>query len=248
MNRKEQLKQQLSNTNALLEAMRYSIDSAVGDDDIWKFGSYRIFLRKYDALVREAGPLLSSASMLDAIDLNKIKGSADTTWPVQKELFDLAYSNTVLLKSLLEGEIGYAADETQKLKDFLEGNLRRAILSTPDREIEVQNGIEILLVGRGMAKGTDYDRETGRVKTSGKESIPDFIFPNLKLCLEVKLSKSPDKLRAIVDEINAYIRAYSTRYERQLYVVYDLGIIRDEAEFKHDLENEPGVSVLVVKH
>jgi hypothetical protein len=90
--------------------------------------------------------------------------------------------------------------------------------------------------------------KTGRVKTSGKESIPDFIFPSLKLCLEVKLSRSADKLRAIVDEINADIRAYSTGYERQLYVVYDLGTIRDEAEFKHGLENAQGVSILVVKH
>lgn len=149
---------------------------------------------------------------------------------------------------MLEGEFGYAADETQKLKDFFEGNLRKAILSPPDKEVEIQNGIEILIIGRGMAKGTDYDRETGRVKTSGKESVPDFIFPNLNLCLEVKLSKSPDKLRSIVDEINADIRAYATRYERQLYVVYDLGMIRDEAEFKSGLENAPGVSVLVVKH
>jgi hypothetical protein len=99
-----------------------------------------------------------------------------------------------------------------------------------------------------MAKGTDYDREAGRVKTSGKESVPDFIFPRLKLCLEVKLSKSLDKLRAIVDEVNADIRAYGTQYDRQLYIIYDLGIIRDEAEFKRDLEDAPGVSVLVVKH
>ncbi len=98
-----------------------------------------------------------------------------------------------------------------------------------------------------MARGTDYDRETGRVKVSGKESVPDFVFPNLKLCLEVKLAKSPDKLRAIVDEINADIRAYGTQYERQLYVVYDLGTVRDEAEFKRGLEDAPGVSVLVVK-
>ena len=42
--------------------------------------------------------------------------------------------------------------------------------------------------------------------------------------------------------------AYGSRYDRQLYIVYDLGTIRDEAEFKRDLENTPGVSVLVVKH
>ena len=99
-----------------------------------------------------------------------------------------------------------------------------------------------------MVKGIDYDRETGRVKASGKESVPDFIFPNLKLCLEVKLSNSTDKLRAIVDEINSDIRAYGTVYERQLYIVYDIGIIRDEDEFKRGLEDAPGVSVVVVKH
>ena len=132
--------------------------------------------------------------------------------------------------------------------DFLQANLRRAIFVTPERELEIQNAVESLIVGRGMAKGTDYDRETGRVKTSDKESVPDFIFPNLKLCLEVKLSKSADKLRAIVDEINADIRAYSTVYERQLYIVYDVGTIRDEAEFKRGLENANGVSVVIVKH
>jgi hypothetical protein len=148
----------------------------------------------------------------------------------------------------LEGAIGYAEDETHNLRDFIQANLRRAVFTTPDKEVEVQNGIEALIVGRGMAKGTDYDRETGRVKASGKESVPDFIFPNLKLCLEVKLSKSADKLRSIVDEINADIRAYGTQYERQLYIVYDLGTVRDESEFKRDLEDAPGVSVLVVKH
>jgi hypothetical protein len=62
------------------------------------------------------------------------------------------------------------------------------------------------------------------------------------------LSKSPEKHKAIVDEINADIRAYGTQYERQLYIVYDLGIIRDEEEFKRDLEEAPGVSVVVIKH
>ncbi len=62
------------------------------------------------------------------------------------------------------------------------------------------------------------------------------------------MSKSADKLKAIVDEINADIRAYSTVYERQLYVIYDIGTIRDEEEFKRDLESAQGVHVIVVKH
>lgn len=84
----------------MLEAMRYSIDSSVGKEDIWKYTSYRTFLRKYNELLNQAAPLLTTPSMLDRIDLSKVKGSGDSTWPQQKELFDLAYSNAVLLKSL----------------------------------------------------------------------------------------------------------------------------------------------------
>jgi hypothetical protein len=249
MNRKEQLKQLLSNTKALLEAMRYSTATASGEAaNIGRYSSYGTFLRKYSDLVKQAAPLLPNTTMLDAISVDKIRGIGDTTWPEQKVYFEAAYSNAAILQSLIEGAIGYAEDETRNLRDFIQAKLRRAVFAVPDKEVEVQNGIESLMVGRGMAKGTDYDRETGRVKTSGKESVPDFIFPHLKLCLEVKLSKSADKLREIVDEINADIRAYGTQYERQLYIVYDLGIIRDEAEFKRGLEDAPGVSALVVKH
>jgi hypothetical protein len=229
--------------------MRYSAATVSGEAaNLGRYSSYQTFLRKYNELVKQAAPLLPNTTMLDGISLDKIKGIGNTTWPEQKVYFELAYSNAAILKSLLEGAIGYAEDETHNLRDFIQANLRRAVFAVPDKEVEVQNGIESLMVGRGMAKGTDYDRETGRVKTSGKESVPDFIFPHLKLCLEVKLSKSAEKLREIVDGINADIRAYGTRYERQLYIVYDLGIIRDEAEFKRGLEDAPGVSVLVVKH
>lgn len=250
MEKKDQLRALLSNTNALLGAMLNSISSATGEHaNVGRFGSYKTFLRKYNELVRQSAPLLTNVTILDQFDLAKIKGSGDYTWPQQKEWFDLVYSNTALLKSILEGAIGYAEDESRNLMDFIQANLRKAVFGIPDRESEIQNAVEVLLVGRGMAKGTDYDRETGRVKTSGKESIPDFIlFPNLKLCLEVKLSKSIERLKEIVDEINADIRAYSTVYERQLYVVYDVGTIRDEAEFKRGLESAPGVSVIVVKH
>jgi len=249
MDRKAHLKQLLSNATALLQAMRYSSTTATGDmANVGNFTSYKMFLRKYNTLAREAAPMLQSTTMLDVFDIDNIPTSGNTVWPVQKELFETAYSNTALLKSLLENAIGYAADETQHLEDFIQANLRRAIFAEPAKELEIQNAIESIIVGRGMAKGMDYDRETGRVKTAGKESVPDFIFPNLGLCLEVKLSKSPDKLRGIVDEINADIRAYSAKYERQCYVVYDLGIIRDEAEFKRGLEDTPGVTALVLKH
>lgn len=250
MGKKDQLKGLLSNTNALLGAMRNSTASVSGEyANVGRFSSFGTFMRKYNYLATKAAPLLTDATALDLFKLDQIKGSGDYTWVRQKEHFDNTYSNVVLLKSLLEGEIGYAEDETQNLRDFLQANLRKAIFAIPEREVEIQNAVETLIVGRGMEKGTDYDRETGRVKTSGKESIPDFIFfPNLELCLEVKLSKSVERLKAIVDEINADIRAYSTQYQRQLYIVYDVGTIRDETEFKSGLEDAAGVSVIVVKH
>jgi len=248
MDRKEQLKQLLSNANALLETMRFSASSSTGEHaNTANFAGASTFLRKYDALARQAKPLLAESSMLDLYDTSKLKSAMNQTWIQAKEVFDIALANTALLKSLLEGAIGYVEDETHKLTDFLQANLRRAIHGVPEKEVEVQNGIETLLVGRGMVKGIDYDRETGRVKTSGKESVPDFIFPRLNLCLEVKLSK-PANIKAIVDEVNADIRAYGKIYERQLFVIYDLGAIRDEVELKRDLENVVGVSVLVVKH
>ena len=48
--------------------------------------------------------------------------------------------------------------------------------------------------------------------------------------------------------ISADITAYKKAYERQLYIVYDLGVIQNELEFKRDIEMSDGVKVIVVKH
>jgi len=247
MEKKDQLRQLLSKTKALIEAMRYSISSS-SPTDPWKYASYRSFLRHYRDLAQEAGPLLPVGSRIYVPDLEKIPGAGDTVAMTQKAYFDQAHSNTLLLKSLIEGAIGYAEDEAHKLRDFIGSNLRKAVFTAPEKEADIQNSLESLLVGRGMAKGIDYDRETGRVKTSGKESVPDFVIPSLHLCLEVKLAKTVERLKQIIDEINADIRMYSGLYERQLHIVYDLGTIRDDMEFKRDLEKAPGVEVLIVKH
>jgi hypothetical protein len=165
MDRKEQLKQLLANTNALLEAMRFSTSTATGEyANLGRYTSYQTFIRKYNDLVSKAGPLLPDTSLLDGFDRTKIKGMNDTTWPEQKLYFESAYASAALLKSMLEGPIGYAEDETHNLRDFIQANLRRAVYTEPEREAEVQNAVESLMIGRGMARGTDYDRETGRVK------------------------------------------------------------------------------------
>ena len=70
----------------------------------------------------------------------------------------------------------------------------------------------------------------------------------LSLALEVKLIKTPDRVRKVIDEINADTVAYSTRYRQITFVVYDLGHIRDETEFRRDLESAGTVIVIIVKH
>ena len=52
----------------------------------------------------------------------------------------------------------------------------------------------------------------------------------------------------MIEEINADITAYSKEYKNILFIIYDVGIIRDETEIKRDIENVEGVNVIIIKH
>ena len=53
----------------------------------------------------------------------------------------------------------------------------------------------------------------------------------------------------IIEEINADVSAYSKKYSKQMYIIYDLGEIRDEIEFRRDIELlDDDIRVLVIKH
>lgn len=77
--------------------------------------------------------------------------------------------------------------------------------------------------------------------------IPDFIVPKLKLCIEVKLIKDKNRKSKVIEEINSDITAYQKKYEHILFIVYDLGTIRDEIEFKRDIEANERNSVIILK-
>ncbi len=66
--------------------------------------------------------------------------------------------------------------------------------------------------------------------------------------MEVKFVKNAERVRKIVDEISADIASYSKKYHQLIFLIYDLGHIQDEIEFRHDLESTPNVSVIVIKH
>lgn len=62
--------------------------------------------------------------------------------------------------------------------------LRTVIFDKPQKEIEVQNAIEALLLGRGLNKGIDYDIESGKFEFSGKEYIQILLFLNYHYALK----------------------------------------------------------------
>lgn len=246
----DQTRETLRDFLAAAEALRDSMIESVrsNGDSAWKYGGYKVFMRKYNHLVQAVAKLVPVDTVVDLYNLDGVPNIGNTVALQQKELFDSVFANLSILRSFLELKVDVKTDRIQGLTDFLQANLRRVLFSEPEREVEVQNAVEQLLIGRGLVKGVGYDRETGRVKVSIKEATPDFILPKLGMALEVKLSKDKTKSKAIVDEINADIMAYGRKYASILFVVYDLGSIRDEVEFKRDLEVADGVSIIIVKH
>lgn len=242
------LKGHLLAAKALKDSMEKSLAST-SKDNIWKYASFKAYMSTYQNIVSQVSSLINITAPIGIWDLGKIRGSHDTTTILQQEYFESVYANLNILISFIEHSIGLKDDEIRNLCDFFQANLRRAVFNKPTKEIEVQDVIEQLLIGKGFAKGVDYDRETGRVKVSIKEVVPDFIIPRLSMAIEVKLSKDKSKSKVIVDEINADIQSYGKKYSSILFVVYDLGSIQDETAFKHGLETVDGnINVIVVKH
>lgn len=214
-----------------------------------RYVSFKSYAEMFNVIAREAENVLGLKNESFTVFYTDRMGSyGSTLWGEQKQIVENVSLNAGFLLSYLESYTDFAEDEFDSISNFIRSKLRSSIFSIPAKETEVQNAIESLLIGRNMIKGIDYDRETGKFEFSGKEYIPDFILPKMNLCLEVKLLREGKRSR-IIDEINADITAYSTKYERLLFVVYDLGIIRDETEFCRDIENAgANIKVVIVKN
>lgn len=243
---KEKLNEFLLYTKSLMEAMRSSTEG--NEKDNLRYSSYKAYMRKYNQLLENISKIQKIDSIVDYFNLENVLSQFDSIPGHHKEYFDSVYLNLSILKSYLENILGLKKSEVLILKDFFQSNLRKAVFKEPQNEKEVQDIIEQLLIGKGFSKGIDYDRETGRVKISAKEVIPDFILPKLNTALEVKYSTGKTKSKAIIDEINADIQSYSKNYESILFIIYDLGSIRDEDEFKNDLDNSDNINLVIIKH
>lgn len=242
--RSKAIKLLISQTKTLEKNVNRSLNDT-GTEAHSRYVNFRTYAEMFNNIAREAEEVLGIPKNSFAAFLTpKMKSYMDTLWGTQKQVMEEVALQTGMLLTYLESATDFVEDEFDNFANFIRSKLRASIFAAPTKEVEVQNAIEALLIGRNMTKGIDYDRETGKIEFSGKEYIPDFILPKMNLSVEVKLLR-PGKKSSIIDEINADITAYSTKYERLLFVVYDLGVIRDEAEFRRDIENA-GASIKVV--
>lgn len=131
-----------------------------------------------------------------------------------------------------------------KVLYLAEHKLRKVIRIQPDRERQVQDAFESLLIGADIP----YGREVDRIEYSSKTYTPDFSLPKISLAVEIKLCSRNGHEKEIIAEINDDILAYRSQYPNLLFVVYDLGYIRDVDRFCNSFEEHENVTIRVVKH
>ena len=151
---------------------------------------------------------------------------------------------TSSLLDFLESKLDKAEELIGDVLAVLTLKLRSTIRKEPIDEKEVQEKVDTILNVSNFA----YLREKRSIPYSSKHYIPDFTFDAENTCLEIKLCNRANKEKKIVDEINADIVAYKTVYEKLIFVVYDVGLIRDVSRFKEDIKDQEGVYIEVIKH
>ena len=131
-----------------------------------------------------------------------------------------------------------------KVLHLAEHKLRKVVRDRPDKERQVQDAFETLLIGAD----TLYEREADKIVYSSKTYIPDFSLAKINLAVEVKLCSRAEREKELPEEINDDILAYQTKYQNLLFIIYDLGYIRDIDRFCSSFEQHENVTIRVVKH
>ncbi len=125
-----------------------------------------------------------------------------------------------------------------------ERKLRKAIHEAPASEKQVQDVFENLLIGADIL----YSRESERIEYSSKTYQPDFTFDKIGLAIDMKFCGRDDREKEIISEINDDVLAYQTKYPNVLFIIYDMGFIRDVDRFSQSFEDHERIVVRVVKH
>jgi tetratricopeptide (TPR) repeat protein len=139
---------------------------------------------------------------------------------------------------------GSESNKVYELLQSIEKNLRPSVCGKPESESEISNQLEVILRSQGYSPV----REKIHVIYGTKTYIPDFVLPQLHICIEVKFCKKRGDERTIISQINDDIMAYKTAFKFVVFVVYDMGTIRDVLHWRKDFVSNPRVYVVVVKH
>jgi len=147
----------------------------------------------------------------------------------------------------IESRIFSRTNRARQVVDELIGNikdnLRAIIRKTPMNEVEVQNAVETIL----KIKRYGYDREKVSIPWGSTYLKPDFTIDPIDTAMDIKLCRKADEETKITKEISEDIPAYRSKYGDIIFVVYDLGFIRDHDMFKRDFEkNNPEVHIVIV--
>lgn len=131
-----------------------------------------------------------------------------------------------------------------KIINLLDYKLRKTVRTLPVAEKEIQDAFENILIGADIP----YSRETDSIEYSSKTYIPDFTVEKEDLAIEIKLSNKKEREKEIIAEINDDILAYKIKYKNIIFVIYDVGFIRDIERFSKHFEDQEGIIIKVVKH
>lgn len=151
------------------------------------------------------------------------------------------------MENVYEGkDLTEQSSDIVKIISLIDTKLRKAMREKPEKEKEVQDALENLFIGADLDK--EFTREKENLTYSSKTYIPDFVFKRISTVVEAKLCNSSTREKKIIAEINDDIVAYKTKYANMIFLIYDLGIIRDQDQFRNSLEENEHVVVKVVKH
>ncbi len=147
----------------------------------------------------------------------------------------------------LDSEIEEAKEEgsadTLKIITGIQRTLRKFFRTKPTSEKEVQNKLEDLFNAQELI----FRREQEHISYSSKTYIPDFTFDDINCAVEGKFCDTEKREKEMIAEINDDIQAYSTKYNNLIFVIYDMGFIRDEERFKQNIESK-SVVIEIIKH
>jgi hypothetical protein len=144
--------------------------------------------------------------------------------------------------AVFEGDLLMEVSGMGEIESLIDNKLRKAFRTKPKNENEVQDKLEVLFLGAGLK----FTREKERISYSTKMYQPDFVFGKIDTVVEVKLCNRKEREKELIGEINDYIIAFGTKYSHLIFVVYDVGIIRDEEEFIKSFQKQK-VIVKIVK-